>query len=177
MTAEHAENRVLHDFAVDPDHADRSDSPEFNASKKRLSEDGHYKCYVCGSDQNIQIHHYHCEWMFANVADWDKVKVAAEAFDIYGYGRLLKNKPITSPDDIRVMMALCQAHHTGVDHQDGGGGTGIHEVSHPTWNAQKIALDGADPVPQPGETFAAALARIQSHEKPEAAPSASTAAA
>ena len=167
MTDEHVEHRTLHDFAIDPDHEQRTESAEFREAKRRLHEDGHMQCYVesCKSTKDLQVHHFHCEWMFAAIADWTKVKAAAEKFDIYGYGRLLKNKPITSPDDVRCMMVLCKAHHTGINHEDGGGGTGIHMVSHPTWNAQNICVDGANPIPQAGETFAKAAERIKKHER------------
>jgi len=165
MTEEHVEHRLLHDFAIDPDHADRTESAEFRAAKARLKQDGHYRCYICGATENLQVHHRACEYMFAQVVDYNLLKEFCEEWDIYGYGRLLKAQPITSPDDVRNQMVLCQPHHTGVNHQDGGGGTGIHSCSFPTWIAQKVALSGANPVPQEGETFAQAEARIKAHER------------
>jgi hypothetical protein len=169
MTAEHAEHRTLLDFAIDPDHADRTESAAFREAKKRLEQDGHFSCYVCGSTENLQVHHRAGEYMFAAVLDFEKVKAFCEEWDVYGYGRLLKNQPLVTLDDVRNQMVLCQAHHTGVNHEDGGGGTGIHACSFPTWLSQKLALPGAMPVPQAGETFAAALARIHGVEKPAAA--------
>lgn len=168
MTAEHTEHRVLKDFAIDPDHADRTESAAFREAKARLKQDGHFQCYVCGSEENLQVHHRAGEYMFANVLDFDRVKAFVEEWDIYGYGRLLKAQPLVTLDDVRNQMVLCQAHHTGVNHEDGGGGTGIHSLTFPSWIAQKLALPGADPVPQPGETFAAALERIKRNEKPAA---------
>jgi hypothetical protein len=167
MTAEHVEHRILHDFAIDPDHADRTESSEFRAAKARLKQDGHYKCYICGTTESLQVHHRACEYMFAQVVDYNLLKEFCEEWDIYGYGKLLKAQPITSPDDVRNQMVLCQSHHTGVNHVDGGGGTGIHSCSFPTWIAQKVALLGANPVPQQGETFAQAEARIKAHERHE----------
>lgn len=166
QTAMHDEKRVLHDFAVDPDHTERSESPEFRATKKRLKEDGHYQCWQCGGTESLQVHHLFCEYMFQAVVDYDKLKAMCEEWDVYGYGKLLRAKPITSPDDIRNMMVLCQAHHTGVDHEDGGGATGIHCLPFPEWIIQKMALAGANPVPQQGETFAQAEARVRKHERP-----------
>jgi hypothetical protein len=168
MTAEHAEHRTLLDFAIDPDHADRVESAEFRQSIARLKQDGHYRCWVCGSEDNIEVHHRAGEYMFANVLDFAKVQAFCEEWDVYGYGRLLKARPLTSLDDVRNCMCLCASHHRLVNHENGGSGTGIHACSFPTWLAQKLALDGANPVPQPGETFAQALARIKAHEKPEA---------
>lgn len=165
MTTEHMEERTLKDYAVDPDHANRKESPEFRRSKRRLKADGHFKCYICGTTNDIQIHHRAAEWMFENVVDLDKLKEFVEEWDLFGYGRLLKNKPITTVDDIRNQMPLCQAHHTGVDHEDGGGGTGAHSLTFSSWIMQKLALPGANPVPQKGETFAQAMERIKKFER------------
>jgi hypothetical protein len=165
ITAEHTESRTVHDIAVDPDHEQRTESAEFRDAKKRLHADGHMHCYVCGTESNLQVHHRACEYMFADVVDYAKLKEFVEEWDIYGYGKLLRHKPITSPDDVRNQMVLCQEHHTGVDHADGGGGTGIHYLPFPEWIMQKLALDGADPVPQAGETLSHALTRVKAHER------------
>lgn len=169
MTAEHVEHRVLHDFAIDPDHVERSESAEFRSAKERLRQDGHYQCWVasCRSTEHLQVHHLGAEWMFANVVDFERLKAFLEAFDPYGYSKLLRNKPIESVDDIRNMLVLCQPHHTGVDHEDGNGGTGIHSVTFPTWASQCVTVDGGNPVPQQGETFSQAESRIKAHERHE----------
>lgn len=167
ITAEHMEKRVIHDFAVDPDHHDRFESDEFRDAKSRLRQDGHYHCYICGTTEHIQVHHRAAEYMFQNVVDFDKLKEFCEEWDIYGYGRLLRNKPITTLDDVRNQMCLCQAHHTGVDHEDGGGGTGAHSLTFSSWIIQKLALPGANPIPQKGETFQDAMERIKKFERKE----------
>jgi len=132
ITKIHVESRVIHDIVIDPDHAARKESTTFRKAKERLKEDGHYKCFICGTDKSIQIHHFVAEFMFENIADLNKAKEVAETFDIYGYGNLLKSQPLTSIEDVRCLMALCQTHHTGVDHEDGGSGTGIHSTTFPS---------------------------------------------
>ncbi|AHX12928.1 hypothetical protein CH75_06450 [Dyella jiangningensis] len=166
-TAEHIEHRTIKDFAVDPDHVERAESAEFRAAKKRLREDGHYVCWVasCRSTDKLQVHHLGAEWMFENVVDFDRLKAFLLSFDPYGYSRLLQHQPITSVDDIRNMLVICQCHHTGVNHEDGSGGTGIHSCTFPTWAAQCVTVDGGNPIPQPGETFDQAMARIKKHER------------
>ena len=149
---EHIITKTLHEVVVTPDHAQRSESEEFRRTKERLKADGHYWCWACGATDNLQVHHFGIEWSLANIADWDKVKAFCEEWDPYGYGRLLRNQPMSSPDDVRNMLVLCQEHHTGVDHADGGSGTGIHELTFPIWLVQKLVKAGADPVPQAGET-------------------------
>lgn len=165
ITAEHVEHRTLHDFSIDPDHDERTESAEFREAKQRLAQDGHMRCWVCGCTTGLQVHHRAGEYMFGNVIDLAKLKEFCEEWDLYGYGKLLRNQPILTVDDVRNQMVLCQPHHTGVNHADGGGGTGIHMVSFSTWIMQRLALEGANPVPQQGETFAQAEARIKAHER------------
>jgi len=150
--AQHAETRTLHEIVITPEHAERAESAEFRAAKERLRADGHYRCYVCGATEQLQVHHFAVEWSLEGAADFAKFKAFIEEWDPYGYGRLLRNQPIASVDDIRNMLVLCQSHHTGVDHADGGSGTGIHEITFPAWIIQKLAKDGEDPVPQAGQT-------------------------
>lgn len=163
MVSEHLEMRTLHDVAVDPDHADRRESEIFRKAKERLKEDGHFKCYICGSTKSLQVHHRAVEYMFENIADFEKVKEFCEEWDLYGYGRLLKAQPITTVDDIRCQMVLCQEHHTGIDHENGGSGTGIHDLTFPSWIAQKLCV--TPPIPQRGENSEQAMARIKEHER------------
>ena len=164
--SEHAEHLTLHVSLIDPDHGARNEAPQsaFEAAKRRLKDDGHYQCYVPGcSATDLQVHHFLCEWSEANDADFVKVKALAERFDPYGYGKLYAHRPIESPDDIRNMMVLCQAHHTGVNHITNTG-IGIHYTSAPAFFAQLCALDGANPVPQKGETEEQALTRVRALE-------------
>ena len=163
--AEHAQQRTLHEVVITPEHAQRTESATFKLSKKRLREDGHYQCWVCGSTENLQVHHFGIEWSLSNIADWGKVKAFCEEWDPYGYGRLLRNQPMNSPDDIRNMLVLCQEHHTGVDHADGGSGTGIHDLTFPVWVVQKLAKSGDDPVPQDGQTEAQVLEEVKEEMK------------
>ncbi len=162
--AEHAQTRTLHEVVITPDHVERTESAEFRASKERLRADGHYACWVCGSTENLQVHHFGIEWSLAGIADWNKVAAFCEEWDPYGYGRLLRNHPIDSADDVRNMLVLCQEHHTGVDHADGGSGTGIHSLTFPAWIVQKLARTGADPIPQVGESVQQTMDAIQKSE-------------
>lgn len=158
---EHIQRRTLHELVITPDHVQRTESEAFRRSKERLRADGHYKCWVCGRTDQLQAHHFGIEWSLANAADWDAVKAFCEEWDPYGYGRLLRNQPMTSADDVRNMLILCQEHHTGVDHEDGGSGTGIHEMTFPIWLIQKLARPGVELVPQSGQTLEQAEATTE----------------
>jgi hypothetical protein len=141
---EHEIKRQLSEVVIVPEHAQRKESAEFKRSKERLKADGHFKCYVSGRTEKLQVHHI-SEWCFANVIDFDKLKEFLLEFDPYGYSRLLRNAPITTPDDVRNCLVIAEEFHIGR-------GTGIHELTWPVWLVQKLAKAGEDPVPEPGET-------------------------
>lgn len=161
MASIHLIERTLHVLSVDPNEVQRTESETFRKSVQRLKEDGRYKCWVCGTTEGVQIHHRFCEWQYGTLVDFDLLKEACEEWDVYGYGKVLKAQPITTVDDIRNQLALCQRHHTGVDHADGSQGTGIHDMDFPTWLIQKLARKGLEPVPQDGETGDDVLKRIE----------------
>ncbi len=153
VVPEHVMPRTLRELVIVPDHAKRTPSEDFRKAKERLQEDGHYRCWVCGATENLHVHHFGIEWSLAHFADWKKVKDFCGEWDPYGYGRLLKNVPMTSPDDIRNLLVLCEPHHIGVDHANDNSGIGIHEITFPVFLIQKLAKDGIDAVPQNGETL------------------------
>ena len=145
IVQQHKMVRHLTEVVITPDHVKRKESQMFRHSKKRLREDGHYHCYVCNGTEDLQVHHYGGEWSLENVTDMVKLKTFLEEWDVYGYGKLLKNKPITSVDDIRNMMVLCQEHHTGGTAD--GSANGIHNITFPAWISQKLVQNGKETVP------------------------------
>ena len=153
--------RHLTEVVITPEHAKRTESEAFRQAKERLQADGHYRCWICGTKQSLEVHHMFVEWSLAGVADWSKVKALAEECDIYGYGRLLRNQPLTSPDDIRNLVTLCATHHVGVDHADSRSGTGVNELTMPIWLIQKLARSQEDPVPQAGESAGQVLNEVK----------------
>ncbi|WP_088225601.1 hypothetical protein [Desulfosporosinus sp. FKB] len=158
MLEAHVIKRTLTEIVIDPSHAERKESAEFRRSKERLKADGHYKCWICGTTENLQVHHFGAEWSLENVTDFEKLKVFCEEWDPYGYGRLLRNLPITTVDDVRNMLVLCQEHHTGGSKD--GAANGIHEITFPVWLIQKLAKQGEDPVPQDGESVENVVKKI-----------------
>lgn len=142
----HVLTRQLTEVMVIPEHTERKESPEFRAAKKQLKKDGKYECWICGSKEKLQVHHFLYEHCIKDTCDYKKLKEVCEQLDVYGYGKLMKDIPITSVDDIRNMMVLCQEHHTGGVSTDGVA-NGIHNISFSAWISQKIAIDGNDPIP------------------------------
>lgn len=138
--------RKLIETVVIPEHKERKVSKEFIQAKKQLKKDGNYKCWICGCTEKLHVHHFFCEWSLQEHCDYEKLKELVETFDIYGYGEKMKDIPITSVDDVRNMMVLCQEHHTGGITKDGSA-NGIHNLSFPIWISQKVSMDNNDPVP------------------------------
>ncbi len=161
--AEHIEKIKPEDVIVTPAHEERKASAEFERNVRRLKAEGHHACFVCGATENIQVHHFGCEWSEAHLCDFEKLKGLLEIFDIYGYAAAMKDEPITSVDDIRNLMALCQGHHTGVD-KEGGTAIGIHYLVFPMWVMHCVAKTGEDPIPGQGETLEDAEKRIGKQE-------------
>ena len=129
MTTEHTVRRNITEIVIYPEHADRTISPDFRKCVERLKDDGHYKCWVTGATDNLQVHHLGCEYSLAVDCDFDKLKEFCESWDPYGYGRLLRNIPMTTVDDIRNMLVLSRKVHIEA-------GTGIHETTFPIWISQ-----------------------------------------
>jgi hypothetical protein len=139
-TKSHEVKRTLKEDIIYPDHESRTTSELFLKSKERLKEDGHDECFICGSKENIETHHFGCEYSLANNCDFEKLKKLLLIFDIYGYSGLLKDIPIENVDDIRNMMNLCRHHHIETE-------TGIHECSFPIFISQFIEKDGINMIP------------------------------
>ena len=128
--------QTLHELVVLPEREERSTSKEFIESKKRLKKDGHWKCWICNSEEHLEVHHYGCEYSLRDDCLFDKLKEYCELFDVYGYGKLLKDTPLNSVDDIRNCMVLCREHHLSSDSD--GVANGIHNITDPIWISQKI---------------------------------------
>jgi len=152
--SEHLEILTLHETVVIPEHGER-DTTAFRRSVERLKKDGFYFCAICGEVKNLQVHHI-SEFCFENITDFNKLKDVLIRFDIYGYGELLKDEPITSVDDVRNLIVLCQPHHTGK-------GTGIHYLSFPMFLAQRTCF--INPVPQKNEAIAQVEERIKNVQR------------
>lgn len=136
---EHTIKETITVEEIVPEHEQRKASAEFERNRKRIIEDGHAKCWVCGCTDGLEAHHHGAEWCEADNVDFDLLKEYLEEHDIYGYGRLLKSQPITSVDDIRNLMMLCKKHHTAAL-------TGIHETPYPIFLTQKLCKKGVETI-------------------------------
>ena len=110
---------------------ERIESNLCRANKVKLKVEGHEACFISGTTENIQTHHIMCPYAKQRAVDYAKLKAVCEAFDVYGYGEQMKNIPITSVDDIRNLINVCEGHHKRADH-------GIHNIPFADWLMQKI---------------------------------------
>ncbi|MBP2635066.1 MAG: hypothetical protein H6Q72_973 [Firmicutes bacterium] len=152
VVAEHVEHMTFSEEKVIAAHDDRSENVSlFHKSKKQLEEDGHITCFICGTSEDIETHHYGCEKADENNCDFEELKAYLLCNDVYGYSHKMIDIPLTSVDDIRNQMQLCTVHHRGKC-------TGAHCTTHGTWIMQKIGK--ANPVKQPGETIEQVQERV-----------------
>lgn len=144
VVKEHVVTKTLTEIVMIPQHGLRKESREFRQTKKKLKQDGHQECWVCKKMEDLDVHHFCCEWSLQKNVDFDKLKETCEIFDIYGYAKQMIDIPMRSVDDIRNAMVLCREHH--MDYADGSK-NGIHDVSFPVWISQKVCKEGLDPMP------------------------------
>ena len=131
----HETHRTLCEDVIYPDHPQRTESAEFSHNKRLLVKQLDVPCWICGSRENREVHHYFVEWaLFEDVCP-EKLLDAVHQFDPYGFGKKMADQPIETPDDIRNLLVLCAGHHREVEQ-------GIHVMTHPIWHAQKIVRDG-----------------------------------
>lgn len=134
------EHEVTEDIKIDiyyPDHAPRTESALFERTKHHLVHELDTPCYVCGSKDNREVHHFFVEWAYANAVDWDIMHKLHPDFHWDTF-----KTPEDFIDDPYNMMILCAKHHREKDH-------GIHMLPYPIWVVQKVLR--ADFVQMPDE--------------------------
>jgi hypothetical protein len=126
------EHEVKESFTVDvwyPNHEPRTVSNTFNRTKHQLIDVEDTPCWICGSKENREVHHFIIEWAYADAIDWSKVKAEHPTFDWANF-----KTAEDFVDGIYNMRVLCETHHRGVDH-------GIHTIPYPIWQVQKFVKD------------------------------------
>ena len=132
--SEHEQTLTIKVDVFIPDHPDRTTSPVFARTRKKLIEDNpNAKCAVdnghCDHDHPLELHHQHVEWCDSNGVDWRKVAVLIPEFDWMTFDPEHPEDFIDS--EWNANLVLCKKHHTGVDH-------GIHCLPGPTWGMQRV---------------------------------------
>lgn len=127
------EHEFKEDIQVDiyyPNHSQRTESNLFVRTKHHLVDVLDTPCWICGSKDKREVHHFHCEWAFGNAVDWDQMKTMHPDFDWSTF----KNTEDFIDSEYN-MMVLCEQHHRAQD-------AGIHMLPYPIWIAQKFIKSG-----------------------------------
>jgi hypothetical protein len=126
---EHTQTETIH-FSINyPDHAPRTESALFRKTKRHLVHDLDTPCWVCGTKEKREVHHFHIEWADSEGVDWEKMRALHPAFEWSTF-----KEPADFVDSEYNMRVLCEKHHRGVNH-------GIHMLPYPMWIAQKVMRD------------------------------------
>jgi hypothetical protein len=142
---EHEQKLTISVDVFIPDHPDRSDSPIFRATHKKLIGSNPNACCEvnnehCDKDHPLELHHRYVEWCDSLGVDWEKVARLVPDFDWKNFDPA---KPETFIDsEWNANQVLCKKHHIGKDH-------GKHYLPEPIWNMQ--ALKRSDFIFSPDE--------------------------
>lgn len=110
MLGEHEDKRTLSEDVFYPDHAGRSESPTFKASKAS----GHKQqlpCMISGHTEKVEYHHVWLEWAFSGAVDWHTVKgVATGVITELPVLDLVTDQPTgaTFPAEHSLIYAICE---------------------------------------------------------------------
>lgn len=128
ITAAHVQNVTLHITECIPAHEPRASDPHykyFNEARTRLAALGKLQCWVCGTTEQIELHHSTVEFAFANGVDLTKFEKLYPEFKIESDEDFLKW--IEGEGNL---LPLCKLHHTGI--------MGIHILDYPVWLIQRF---------------------------------------
>lgn len=132
--------RVMHEHWVKatlsirtayPDHPRRQATELYRHNHHQLIVVQKQGCWICGTHNNLETHHFYVEWALADAVDWDEFQKAHPQFDFTPY----KSAPSAWVDDIKNLLVLCATHHRYRNH-------GIHMMDYPRWRAQRFIKKG-----------------------------------
>lgn len=111
----------------------RVESMLYKSNKQKLKAEQR-SCYICNSTEDLEVHHFICPYVKRQEVNFEKMKEVSEHIDLYGYAKEMQSIPITSVDDIRNLVLLCQGHHKRRDN-------GIHNIPLADWLMLKVKED------------------------------------
>lgn len=130
VTKLHQFHESLHEDYFVPPHPPRTESRGFAALKRKWRKEGKMICEVCGTTENIELHHRIVEWAWHTVADQEKV--AKEWPQVKGMSRQEFLDWLDHGEE--AIVPLCALHHR---HRE----VGIHETAAPSFNLVKYLED------------------------------------
>ena len=73
ITPAHVQQDTLHEAILYPEHTQRTESAEFRANKHHLVHELGLGCWICGSRDQLEVHHFGVEWALWEFMDPAKV--------------------------------------------------------------------------------------------------------
>ncbi len=129
IPGEHELTETLKVDVYYPDHQERTASPQFERARRHLIDELDTPCFICGSKENREAHHFIVEWAYSEAVDWDKMRLFYPNFD---WANFKEPEDFVSAESS--LMILCHEHHLSPDH-------GIHALPYPIWQLQKFKRD------------------------------------
>lgn len=124
----HEEVLTVHLRAMLDAHDQRVDTPDFEHTKHQLVHVEDQGCYICGSKESREVHHFHVERCLAQMIEWGPGSQIRSDFPAFPWDTAKSiYEFIDSPLNCRV---YCKEHHTG---KVGS----IHHWPHPMQNAMR----------------------------------------
>lgn len=130
----HWQKKTVTEDIYYPEHDHRTASKLYIRNHNLLVHHYKFPCWICGVTEMLETHHWN-EEAEANNLDLKKVHSGLFMLDAYGFTKQMGIEPLTSLDDIRNLVVLCQDHHR---HKE----KGIHCLTFPIWLAQRAVLPG-----------------------------------
>lgn len=160
MTDGHELDRTLHEHAFYPPHGPRAQDSHyrvFHAAQHRLIRVLGVGCWIggatlaeihaglpdghrCGGAKQLEAHHEVAEFAGLNEVDWQKVAADFPNADIHSDEDFLN-----FAESEGGLTILCDVHHRGPFH-------GIHSITYPVWELDRIAREGWSFTAPPKET-------------------------
>lgn len=127
-TAAHTQQITIHFEEHYPSHEPRETDPHykyFHEAHDRLQKLGKLTCWICGTDQQIELHHSTVEFALANGVDVTKFTELYPEFGIKDDETFLQ-----WVEGEGNLTPLCKLHHTGI--------LGVHVLPYPVWLPQRF---------------------------------------
>ena len=124
----HIQTVTIHIAEHYPSHEPRTEDPHykyFNAARKRLADLGKLVCWICGTTEQVELHHSMVEFALSNGVDIQKFETLYPEFGITTDEQFLwwvEGEGNLTP--------LCKLHHTGI--------LGVHVLPYPVWEPQRF---------------------------------------
>lgn len=126
VIGEHLRRVTIHITRYYPDHEDRVASEEYRHTRHQLIVVQQLPCWICGTRDKLESHHFYVEWADQNAVDWDVFQKRHPNVVDWSQYRDNPARFVDSPENMRI---LCAKHHRHVNH-------GIHCLTYSDWELQ-----------------------------------------